>query len=482
MSLDGLLTLVGIVIAVYALAQPIQRQSVRLFAPKWFIFLSIIISAILLLWRYAVPTFCYQFYPESDMASVLGAFFFPIIGAITAYVFWNKAKLKKKKDKKFQEFILTSYYEDKFDELMRILKRNDESLQEVLEPETLDLLFERKFIRRMIEARNWIHLSLFSIEKLVGKLPNRYRVTDNIIREFVDAKTSPLHLAIVKDYGGREYLQPTKKEWELIEKTLQNPEWYMQVRIDYALTVLVCCEVIPSGKFDETYNKNGEWYIIRQGESARLRCPVYLALKTHVILLKKAIEKEEETEEEKDYYTSDLWNLFQSVCDHSRYDESVWEDIGANSEYPTAFAYLMKEILYDLEWLCDRAYKQGDRSPEGLGYRLIGTWATCVANLGISRNKVSDKFKFGCIGNYLSYALKMMEAYEGARGERKENIRLWRDGLVEKLKTHHAGGARRQEIRFQSMNNLDYGKRYIWEYHEWLRSELELPELPSSGN
>ena len=105
MSLEGLLTLIGIVVAIYALAQPIQRRSVPLFVPIWFVLFSIIISAGLLIWRYAVPTFCYDFYPWSDFASMVSAFFFPIIGLLTAYVFWHRAKLKKKKDAKFHRFI-----------------------------------------------------------------------------------------------------------------------------------------------------------------------------------------------------------------------------------------------------------------------------------------------------------------------------------------------------------------------------------------
>jgi len=479
LSLEGLLTLIGIVVAVYALAQPIQRRSVPLFVPIWLVILSIIISAGLLIWRYAVPTFCYQVYPWSDFASMVGAFFFPIIGLLTAYVFWHRAKLKKKKDTKFQRFIFASYYEDKFDELMRILEKNEESLHDVLKPETLDLLFERKFVKRMVDARKWIHLRLFSNNNLVEKLPDRFKVTDNIIRELVDAKTSPLHSAIVSDYGGSKYLRPTKEEWELIEKTLKNPEWYMSVRIDYALTVLACCEVLASGKLDKPYNQNDEWYIARQGESTRLRCPVYLALKTHVIMLKKAIENEGED----DYYVSDLWDLFRNVCEHSQYDEDVWENKDANSEYPTPFAFLMKEIFLDLRYLCRERerHRQNIRPPGRIGNDLIRTWATCVAHLGYSRDKVSDKFKYELVRYYLIHALEMMEAYEDADEEEKEYIKLWRDGLVEKLKWWRRGDNRLREVLFQSMNGVDLGKSYS-DYEDWLRSELELPDRPRPAN
>jgi len=219
-------------------------------------------------------------------------------------------------------------------------------------------------------------------------------------------------------------------------------------------------------------------YIAHQGESTRLRCPIYLALKTHVLMLKKAIE----IEGDDDYYISDLWDLFRNVCDHSKYDKDVWENRDANWEYPTPFAFLMKEILFDLEDLCREDYKEGKRPLGRIGSDLIRTWATCISHLGNSKNKVSDKFKFECLGYYLNYTMKMMETYEVSEEDRKRNSKLWRDQLVKELSRYRAGNERLRESLFQSMNELDYGKRHIWDYHKWLRSKLELPDRPGTAN
>lgn len=475
MSLEGLLTLIGIVIAVYALGRPIQRRSIPLFVPIWVVILLFFLSACLLIWRYIATSLGYKLYPLSDIGSMLGAFFFPILGVLTAYIFWHKAKLKKKKDKKFQRFIYASYYEDKFDELIRIIEKNEDMLSDILQPKTLGLLFERKFIKRMVDSHKWIHLRMFSDKRIVEKLPNRFKVTDNIIREFIDATNTPLHSAIVKEYGGSEYLRPTEEEWNLIEKTQQNPEWYMSVRIDYALTVLARCESIASKKLDNPYNKNDEWYIANQGESTRLRCPIYLALKTHVIMLKKAIKNEGDD----DYYVSDLWNLFESICDHSKYDKDVWENIDINTEYPTPFVYLMKEIVFDLRDLCieRKKYKQNIRSPGSIGINIVRTWATCISKLGWSKGKVSDNFKYDLIKYYLIYTLEMKQKYEESDGEDKINCKKWIDILVKKLKRYRDGDQRLKDVLFESMNRLDLGKRYVI-FEDWLREELELPERP----
>jgi hypothetical protein len=194
-------------------------------------------------------------------------------------------------------------------------------------------------------------------------------------------------------------------------------------------------------------------------------------------MLKKAIE----IEGKDDYYVSDLWDLFRNVCEHSVYEWDVWEDEDVNWEYPTPFAYLMKQILSDLEDLFEDSYKQGERPPGRIGYDLIRTWATCVANLGNSKDKVSDRFKYECIGYYLRSALEMMEDYEEADGERRANVESWRDEFVEKLKRYSRGNQKLRGVLFQSMNGLDTGKRYC-DYEGWLRSELKLGNRPKPAN
>jgi len=425
LSLEGLLTVAGIIIAIYALAQPVQRRSVQIFVPIWLLVSLIVCSAGILIWRYAVPIFNYEFLPWSDFASIIAAFSLPIIGAIIAVLLWIRAKLKPEKDWKFREFILTCLYENKFGELMRILNKNKKSVGSVLKPETLDLLFERRFVRHLVSARNWIHLELFSKNELIEKLTDRFKVTNNIMREFVTARTSPLHLEIVSEYGGREHTHSTKEDRELVDKTLKDPEWYMKVRIDYPLIVFAV-EELSSGKFDKLYNQKDENYSASQGESTRLKCPIYLALKTHVLMLKEAIK----IEGEDDYYVSDLFDLFRNVYDHSKYDKDIWENIDTHLEPPTPFVYLMRGILGDFESLCEESFNQGKRPPGPIGSILIAMWSLSISNFTYGEGKVSDKFKLECIGEYLSYTMKMMELYERAKEEIKENCKLWRDQLV----------------------------------------------------
>jgi len=126
---------------------------------------------------------------------MVGAFFLAIIGVIIAYILWHRAKLNSKKNYGVRKIILTCIKENKFDELLRILDKNKKSAANVLEGETLDLLFEREFVENAIGARNWIHLDLLSDEKIIKKINNRLAAVNNLMRGLIVAESSPLHFA-----------------------------------------------------------------------------------------------------------------------------------------------------------------------------------------------------------------------------------------------------------------------------------------------
>lgn len=475
MSLEGLLAIAGIIVAVYAIAQPVQRRSIMLFVPAWVVPIALLISAGILLWRKGVETFGYEFYTWSDFASTVTAFFLPVIAALVGVILWSRAKLTKGKDKKFYDFIMSCLRENKFDELVRIVEKNENQLSSVLEPATLDLLFEQRFVQAMSHARTWLHLRLLTYEEMVERLPDLIRVIDTVMRALVAEPASPLCAAVACAYGGEERPFCVDSDWELVTKTLQNPVWYMNVRADYPL-VMVACEWLDSGKLDEIYNRNDELYIAHQGVSSRSRCPVFLSMKTHVLMLEEAIKKEDDT----DYYVSDLWDLFRSICDHSVYDQSVWENHHANREFPTPFVFLMRNVLSDFSFLCDHRYSHGTRPPGRIGHDFVSTWTICLMWLAESKGKVSLDFTIGRITNYLDFALQLRQAYAHEEHDegRKANCRAWSELCTNEIKRKLGPDKKVREILFQAANRLDICKDYVSENHRWLRDELDLPGRP----
>ena len=54
--------------------------------------------------------------------------------------------------------------------------------------------------------------------------------------------------------------------------------------------------------------------------------------------------------------------------------------------------------------------------------------------------------------------------------------------FISEINRHRKGEDRLEEILFQSLNNLDYAKPYIFNHHNSLRRELGLKEKPGSTN
>jgi hypothetical protein len=175
-------------------------------------------------------------------------------------------------------------------------------------------------------------------------LENRHRAVDVVVRELLRSGVSPLRSAVVSRYGGLEHFIYAESERALIEKTFQSPQWYFESGAHYPLTIS-SVEALRSGKLDTDYNDVGRDYEVSQGISRRSRCPIYLATKTEVLAIEAALEGHIE----KDFYVSDLFDIFRAVKERSKYDEAVWLSPLSNSEFPTPYAYLLYTITSDLE-------------------------------------------------------------------------------------------------------------------------------------
>ena len=102
-------------------------------------------------------------------------------------------------------------------------------------------------------------------------------------------------------------------------------------------------------------------------------------------MLEEAVKKS--ADDDTDYYVSGLWDLFRIICDHSVYKKEVWENPDANDEFPTPFAFLLKEIQQDFYFLCDHCFSHGNHPPGRLGRDLASAWSVCVVWLGESKDK-----------------------------------------------------------------------------------------------
>jgi hypothetical protein len=266
-----------------------------------------------------------------------------------------------------------------------------------------------------------------------------------------------------------------------MEKTFQNPKWFFETGAHYPLD-MSALEALRSAKLDTEYNGVGRNYETNQGVSTRSHCPVYLAVKTHVLAIEAALDAKEES----DFYLSDLFDIFQAVQERSEFKKAVWENPLSNREYPTPYAYLLYQISSDFEDLSRKALKKAtsggtNGSPRRAGIPgrvaqdLARIWSLAVWSIADSQCQVGLQFRNHVIERYLLFILELgwgpSEIYFGPENN-VEGLDIWRDLFLSELQALFTPDDSRRTALDESLESLDQGKRYVFNGYDWLKEKL----------
>ena len=472
MSLGALLTVIGAILAIYALARPPQRKSIDIFVPLWPIVSGIALSAGLLI-ALEVLT---QWKIESPAARfILGltAFLAPIGVTIWAVILWYRARLSSRCEPRFRDLLLSCLRDDVYDEAVRILTKNKCHLADVLTEDTADLIFNRRFIEAMVRASSWLHLDLLK------KLPNHCRAVDRTFRALLASEDSLLRTAALVGEGGDETLRPTKEDDALIKRTLENPEWFHRCRAGRPLVITVC-HMIESASLNEAYNRADALYGARQGITPRSKCPVFLSIKTIAHALKASIEHNSCTTEDTHQDAADLWWIFRAILEHSVYSKETWDETFGYGEYPTPFGFLLAEILRDYYDICADAWHRshyGKNPPPDILAPVVRMWANCVMLFTEDKEQhVSAKFRGSEACRLLDMTLQQRQTEIHTEGDRGAAA-VWTELFVERIKeemTPWLPASRRYLGKV--LDGMDWAKDYIGDNRDWLRQQLKVDE------
>jgi hypothetical protein len=481
-SLEALLTFFGILAAVLALARPVQRHSLMLFAPPWRISFALLVSFALIVCRDAPfgvpPPFGWPL-PQVLFGLTLASFLVPVLAALWTWASWHRAKLTHRRIERVENIFLDAIREREFDEVERIVRRNQQHLK-LLPPRASSALFRPEMVKVLADSHSFVHLELLVDLNLLNSLENPHGAMGAVVRELLRSEASPLRSAVIDRYGGLEHNVYSAEQRTLIEKTFQNPEWYFQASAHYPL-VISAMEALRSGKFDVEYNSSGRDYEATQGSSRRASCPIYLATGAEALAIEAALEQRVE----QDFYSTDLFQIFVAVQEKSNFDEKVWSDPRNNSEFPTPFAYLLYTIASYLEDLSRLAVQQAtssqspieDGAPGEVAEQIVRSWSVCVWSIADSAQEVSPDFRLSIIRQYLVFMLQLgwgiSEVYLGPIPSNVEGLGIWRDFFLDKLKLMlHPSDRVRWDALQEAVESLDRGKRYVSEGYEWLQNSL----------
>jgi len=480
MTLGALLAIVGVILAIYALAKPPQRKSIGLFVPLWIVIAGLSVSGVLLLaleilvqwdvrapgWKFALGTV---------------AFLVPLAVTAWAVLSWHRAKLEKKSEPRFRDFLLSCIRDGEFDESVRILTRNRDHLAKILTEDTVRLIFDSQFIRAMVSTRSWLHLELLADRSLLKRLPNHHRAVDCTVRELLTAEVSPLRSAVL-DYDSTHEPHPlSQRDRSLMERTFLDPEWYLTAGPDRPLTH-AAVEQLQSGRLDAEYNDSGRNYETRYGLSTRSSCPVFLAVKAQVMAIERAIEAGTDG----DFYVTNLCQLFRFIAQRSEYRADVWESPLNNAEHPTPYSYLLYEIHHDMWNLSAAAIKKGTpeepvRCPTIAG-QLATSWASCVGSAvdycTAERPRISREFMLSVVTSFFDFLLLLeFEHFGFFMGQEvpKAQVEPWVKLFVDAFKRRGIGFRQPEKAALrEAYNSLDTAQYRVQQGKEWLGKELGL--------
>ncbi len=406
LTLGELLAIIGVILAIYALAKPPQRKSIGLFVPLWVVIVGIVFSVVLVLILHALIQWVVKA-PAWRFFLGTVAFLIPIGVICWAVIRWYRARLTKKSDPKFRSFLQSCISDGVYDEAVRVLTKNRDNLPQVITKDTADLVFDSHFVHSLVSARSWLHLELLTNDAMLKILPNYRQAVDRTIRELLVATTSPLRTSALLNEGGDENLHCRTEELSLIEQTFRNPKWFHKYRVNSPL-VIFAHEIISSGKLDDAYNRVDSLYNRHQGVSPRSRCPVFLAIKTIAHALRASIQKNSGTSEDTHRDALSLLQIFRAILEHSKYLKETWDEPLGKGDYSTPFGFLLAVIIADFYSICEGAWSEsnyGKGPPPEILSPVIRMWASC--EIGISRDvkSVSPQFQQDSLGRLLEATL-----------------------------------------------------------------------------
>lgn len=482
MTLDGLLAFTGLAIAIIAIASAVQRHSILLFVPWKLLAAALICASTAVLYQQTMSAFHVELPPLSNALIRVASFAAPTLALLACWQAWHQASLRDSTSPRVREVLRSAMRDGVYDEVERILRKNTHRIGR-LPADVLHLVFDRKVVRAVLDAHSHLHLDLLRLgDKSLLSRADRSSLlfVDNVVRECVLVPTSPWRSAVLSKFGGHDVSTYLEEEETIVSATLENPEWYVKAAAHAPLSS-VAIEAIQSGRLDVDYNQASRRYESLSGLSSRADCPVFLAAKMQELAIKSAVA----ARSDEDLYVTNLWELFRAILDHSRADPAIWNSPLGNAEHPTPYAYLLDGItqgLLERLWEGLSASTQADSGstqlapPVDIDRQVAMTWSFCVWRIAGDTGGVSRDFRLRQIQTYLDTILQL---HAGGNGiptlpANVSDCQAWRDMLFAELQQRFRGASALDRTAINdAIGNLDRGKDYVSNGHDWLIEELK---------
>src|SRR5205814_1125320 len=120
----------------------------------------------------------------------------PHLGDIVVLASWYSAELTPPRMRQLEGLFQAALREHEFDEVNRILTRNQAKLKN-LPAGASAVLFSSPMVSALLESYSLVHLELIADVEFLRSLENRFGAVDVLIRQLLKYENSPLRSAVI---------------------------------------------------------------------------------------------------------------------------------------------------------------------------------------------------------------------------------------------------------------------------------------------
>ena len=333
----------------------------------------------------------------------------------------------------------------------------------MLNPESINLIFQSDIVTSLNRFPKWLHLSLLTDDLLVESSKNQYGLSDITIRKMIDKPSSLIKNYIASIYGGLEHTFLSSFENSLIQRTFDNPRWYINLRIDYPL-LLTAIEKIDSNTLDINYNQYNDLYTKRQGQSSRIECPLFLFVKIHENIIGKI-----SIEDVNDYYVTDFFDLLVAILMHVNTNN----DLDASNNFfshQTPYNFLIDDIFNTFKNLIIERLVKNELCLDSIVTSLFNSWVRSLLFLSISTKKIPYSL---VRMSFVSFLDLLLQLHSDVLDQKRIIKSCLLSSIADKIikiciEKMSYNSSFYKEVK-ENMVHLDNGKQWVINGKQWLQ-------------
>jgi hypothetical protein len=458
MTLIDLLTLLGIVVAAWALLDPPSRAFAELIvdwrAPITVFAALVTMSLVGNYWSEAWGRL-----PRGTLRALeIASFVLPVaVGAYYATRI-SRRKITERHLVVLADFLNIARSAKRYDLVRDVVTRNADLLRRSGPAGVFVVLCREDVIRDCLETEQYDLIELLLHPDVRARV-RQLSVAPRLAIALLEIPTSPVRRAILEHDGGDEHAEATETDERILAHSFESPTWFIRSGARYRVLIWAL-EEIDSGSLDAAYNGDPYFYARRQGLSGRATCRLFLVIRVYA----RALHAAAAAGFAHDCYATDLSDIARTILRHCRIEAEAWESHGL--EWKTPYHYLLHEIVTIIEDVLRTAVDADLKAGTKVGpvfQQVAQTWSIITTALVQNDEKIPERQSMQLASRQIDWALRLKSVpfdvlhHAPNRDTSPHALELMREFVEHNCYTTRAP----REVAMRLFDQLDFGKGWV---------------------